>query len=346
MSINFPNSPTVGQEYEGFVFDGTAWISAPASTAGLPAGSIIAWSSNTAPANWLIADGSDVSRTTYASLYAAIGTQFGAGNGSTTFNLPNLKGRVPVGRDSSQTEFDVLGENGGEKTHTLTVAQMPSHSHTYSWGSGNFNAGSNFSLMRPAGFNVTNNSSSVGGNAPHNNLQPYQVVNYIIKFTNGDTAGDSQLTGRVGVLETQVRPEALGGTGRSEPIFGHMGRTAGFQTISSRTEVAMSAAQTLSGGVTRSGNRLVVPEAGLYQLTWKLFSTGGSGYVASCAIAVNGVDQTYTQIYKDNGNDYIGQGTVVINLAAGNAVSMYHGGGNTWGTNGYNGAYFEVWKIV
>jgi microcystin-dependent protein len=57
-------------------------------------------------------------------------TTYGAGDGVNTFNLPNLKGRVPVGADPTQTEFDVLGETGGEKTHLLTAAEMPTHSHT------------------------------------------------------------------------------------------------------------------------------------------------------------------------------------------------------------------------
>ena len=64
----------------------------------------------TAPTGYLICDGAAISRTTYAALFAIIGTTYGAGNGSTTFNIPNLKGKVAVGRDASQTEFDVLGK--------------------------------------------------------------------------------------------------------------------------------------------------------------------------------------------------------------------------------------------
>src|SRR5690606_11752046 len=75
-------------------------------------------------------DGSAVSRTDYADLFEVIGTSYGVGDGSTTFNLPNLQGRVPVGLDTGQTEFNALGKTGGAKTHTLTIDQMPSHSHT------------------------------------------------------------------------------------------------------------------------------------------------------------------------------------------------------------------------
>ena len=87
------------------------------------------WSTNTAPSGWFVCDGSAISRTTYSDLFAVIGTIYGVGDGSTTFNVPNLKGRAIVGRDASQTEFDVLGETGGEKTHVLTESEMPSHRH-------------------------------------------------------------------------------------------------------------------------------------------------------------------------------------------------------------------------
>lgn len=94
-----------------------------------PVGEITMWGTTTAPTGWLICDGSAISRTTYAGLFALIGTTFGVGDGSTTFNLPNLKGRVPVGRDSADTDWDVLGETRGSKTHTLTISEMPSHTH-------------------------------------------------------------------------------------------------------------------------------------------------------------------------------------------------------------------------
>jgi microcystin-dependent protein len=94
-----------------------------------PVGEITMWGTNSAPTGWLICDGTAVSRTTYSGLFALIGTTYGVGDGSTTFNLPNLKGRVAVGRDSADTDWDTLGETRGTKTHTLTSAEMPSHTH-------------------------------------------------------------------------------------------------------------------------------------------------------------------------------------------------------------------------
>jgi microcystin-dependent protein len=97
---------------------------------GDPVGRMAPFAGNTAPAGWLLCDGAAVSRTQYPQLFAAIGISYGAGNGSSTFGLPNARGRVLVGRDAGQTEFDTLGETGGAKTHTLTAEEMPTHTHT------------------------------------------------------------------------------------------------------------------------------------------------------------------------------------------------------------------------
>ena len=97
----------------------------------VPTGAINMWGTTTAPTGWLICDGTAVSRTTYATLFAVISTTYGVGDNSTTFNLPNLKGKVAVGRDSADASFDTMGELGGAKTHTLTSAEsgVPAHAH-------------------------------------------------------------------------------------------------------------------------------------------------------------------------------------------------------------------------
>lgn len=187
----------------------------------VPSGVVSAFAGSTAPTGYLLCDGSAVSRTDYADLFTAIGTTYGAGNGSTTFNLPNLKGRVPVGRDSAQTEFDTLSETGGTKTVTLTESQMPSHTHVQNahthtqnshahninlTGSNTTGGGSDYiqlpgltatpqtsqpSTGRYTGTvgstvatnqNTTAVNQNTGGGAAHNNLQPYIVMNYIIKI--------------------------------------------------------------------------------------------------------------------------------------------------------------------
>ena len=271
-SATAPSSPANGDAWfnttEGTLFiyysDGTSgqWVEStpPVQNAevALAAGSIMAWGGATAPANWLIADGSAISRTVYASLFAAIGTQYGVGDGLTTFNLPNLKGRVVVGKDSAQTEFDVLGETGGAKTHTLTVTEMPSHthiqdSHNHTQDSHNHSQNSHYhqiitrsnvvmqhelnggssvhgtrynsnmaNELATASSTATNNATTAtnqattatnqntGGGGAHNNLQPYIVLNYIIKFSAGETPGESQLATRVGILEVQNNATPLG----------------------------------------------------------------------------------------------------------------------------------------
>lgn len=150
-----------------------------------PTGAISAFAGSSAPTNWLLCDGSDVSRTTYADLFALIGTTYGAGNGTTTFTLPNLKGRVPVGRDSTQTEFDSLAETGGAKTHTLTTSEIPAHAHdiqrnNVAASSTGADASTVYRSLANTGATYTATQNAGGGGA-HNNLQPYLVINYIIK---------------------------------------------------------------------------------------------------------------------------------------------------------------------
>lgn len=208
--MDFPSSPVNGQTTTDgrYYFDssvGTAggWRSTPLPVGGLPAGSIMAWGTNTPPANWLLADGSAVSRSVYSSLFAVIGTQYGVGNGTTTFNLPDLRGRVPVGKNGGT--FGTLGATGGAETHTLTISEMPRHAHTLNGNLG-ISAGTPNAPSYSAAANnntglVAGGQAYQGGDQPHNNLQPYQVVNYIIKASAGWTAGDSELATRVGALE-------------------------------------------------------------------------------------------------------------------------------------------------
>jgi microcystin-dependent protein len=162
------NSPT---------FTGT--VTLPATTNGLlPSGAITQFAGAAAPAGYLLCTGQSVSTTTFASLFSAIGYTYGGSGGF--FNVPNLQNRVPVGKGTGT--FATLNSTGGSETHTLTVAEMPSHNHSTSIVAKAFTS----ALDGLSGGTVNNNtqsypSSLTGGGQAHNNLQPYIVLNYIIK---------------------------------------------------------------------------------------------------------------------------------------------------------------------
>lgn len=135
------------------------------------------------PTGYLLEQGQAVSRTTYAGLFAAIGTRYGAGDGNSTFNLPDSRGRVSVGRGSGQ--FATLGAKGGVENVTLTEGQMPQHSHdvqttlvgvTGSASATIDNSGSAYTLVTNPGTGLR------GGNQAHTNVQPYIVLNRAIKY--------------------------------------------------------------------------------------------------------------------------------------------------------------------
>ena len=182
-------------------------------------GTIIQWGSNTIPDNWLLCDGSAVSRTTYADLFAVIGTNFGTGDGSTTFNLPDLRGRVGVGK-SSDTEFDTLGETGGSKN-------LQSHSHFTIYNEGASGLLSNNKTLAvyatsstsdlPYALRGTNANANVGetstaGTGNSGNLQPYIVTNYIIKALVEDKVKISELESATSIDGTEVMPIVQSGT--------------------------------------------------------------------------------------------------------------------------------------
>jgi microcystin-dependent protein len=178
-------------------------------------GMISQYGGATAPTGWFLCEGQEVSISTYTNLYNALtstgsvfpygaNTNGSGGAGSTHFRLPNLKGRIPVGRDSAQTEFDTLGETGGAKSVTLTAAEsgLPAHNHGVTdpghfhitmplFGNGGAtdhgtyytsNMGNlDYTDTKGTGISINNNAAA-NASAAHNNLQPYVVINYIIRY--------------------------------------------------------------------------------------------------------------------------------------------------------------------
>jgi microcystin-dependent protein len=148
----------------------------------------------TEPSGWLFARGQAVSRTTYADLFAALSTTYGAGDGSTTFNLPDLRGRVVAGQDdmggssanrltglSGGVDGDVLGATGGAETHTLTEAQLAAHTHSLPFNAVGGGAVSGTRVTTSTANSNTTNTGSTGSGSAHNNVQPTIILNYIIK---------------------------------------------------------------------------------------------------------------------------------------------------------------------
>ncbi|MCG3198374.1 MAG: hypothetical protein GHCLOJNM_02873 [bacterium] len=144
------------------------------------------------PSGWLLCDGSAISRTTYANLFGVLGTIYGIGDGTTTFNLPDLRDRSPMGArqdDSGVPKTNVTGaltQTGGEATHTLTESEIPAHSHGQvfngPWGfSGTGGSYNEPSASYTPGRTTQLFTDSTGGGQPHNVLDPYFAVVFIIK---------------------------------------------------------------------------------------------------------------------------------------------------------------------
>jgi microcystin-dependent protein len=173
---------------------------------GIPTATIVPWSSSSVPTGFLECDGSAVSRSTYSALFAVVGTTYGVGDGSSTFNVPNLADNVAVGHSNNKAVGSTGGANTVAKTGnvagstanaSLSTPQLASHSHpggvNYNYASRQHNQANNPYFNAPAGDQSTNSGNAGSGNAHSHNmsanfsgdatsvLQPYLTVIYIIK---------------------------------------------------------------------------------------------------------------------------------------------------------------------
>jgi microcystin-dependent protein len=208
-STSRPSDPYIGQSIfetdtlSHRFYNGSSWNSSP------PIGALLPYLGSVAPVGYLFADGTAVSRTgVTADLFAVIGTTYGAGNGVTTFNLPNLNGRVPVGRNPADLEFDVLGETGGEKAVALDATKLPQHLHGIQ------------------------DQQHLHGETPHNHNLNVTNGNHGHGFTiNGGGGHDHQSTGPgnpVMVIQTGAGPFNVSAPGTDFVTFdvGHTARTS------------------------------------------------------------------------------------------------------------------------
>lgn len=240
-AMNFPDNPTDQQVYNDYIWIASEGVWRSAVMVGAsPCGSIMPFAGSTIPAGWLECDGSAVSRTTYSSLFAALGgisSPWGLGNGSTTFNLPDLRSRVPVGKAVSG-QFSAVGAIGGAETMSLSEAHIAAHSHSFSattsWqgdhqhappvavsyggSAGNYRnllttntplwsgADWNCAVSPGGGHNhtVSGTTGAAGSGAAFGIVQPYAVVKYIIKFTAVVASTDTEIAVRMGQAEATV----------------------------------------------------------------------------------------------------------------------------------------------
>jgi microcystin-dependent protein len=169
--------------------NGTSWAPTGGPAGGaMPAGALAPYAGAAAPTGWLLCAGQSLLRTDYPTLFAAIGTAYGAAD-ATHFTLPDLRGRVPVGMDNMGgsdagllTTANTLGATVGAQTHTLTATEMPTHNHdvgyTQAADAATTGTGQRSNLNGSVSSKVTSNA---GGGGAHNNMQPSIILNYIIK---------------------------------------------------------------------------------------------------------------------------------------------------------------------
>jgi microcystin-dependent protein len=178
----------------------------------IPVGVISAYAGSSAPSGWLLCFGQAVSRSTYSDLFAALSTTYGAGDGSTTFNLPDLRGRVAAGVDNMGgsaasrltstvlSASNTLGASGGAQTHTLDSTQIPAHSHPNTLGSnivasnghthtaGSLMAGLNF--FNAGGVNYADHYSvSSGGTYSENQRAQFPAGGAVSGLSESNTVG-------------------------------------------------------------------------------------------------------------------------------------------------------------
>lgn len=160
-----------------YYYTGGSWtLLQSGATRSTPAGTIVAFTGTTVPAGWALCSGGTVSRTANPDLFAAIGTTYGAGDGSTTFNIPDLRGRAVFGKDNMggtaaglltnevSLNGTTLGATGGSQSATLTVSNLPSHNHIFTGTSASTSSNSHSHTYTDAYF-AENFSGGTGGNS-------------------------------------------------------------------------------------------------------------------------------------------------------------------------------------
>jgi microcystin-dependent protein len=375
-AMNFPTNPVDQQVYNDYIFDAVtgAWRSA-VMVGAAPCGSIMPFAGATVPAGWLLCDGAAVSRTTYSSLFAALGgisSPWGLGNGSTTFNVPDLRGRVATGKSASGT-FSAIGAIGGAETMSLQEAHMAAHTHSFSgststngdhnhappvavsyggsagqyrnllttntplWSGADWNCAVSVAGNHSHTFSGTTGSGSGSGSA-FGIVQPYAVVNYIIKFSAVVAATDTEIAVRMGQVEATVTAAAAAVTSKAptaSPSFTGNASIAGSLTAgqpliygklsagyAGNTYIGMTSVYNSGGFASVSGGTTVtIPEAGKYKIDFQqLVAPSGGAYMR---LFINGTN--YMHAYTSGTMEDLHIHTIRY-FAANDYIQLYYAG--------------------
>jgi microcystin-dependent protein len=332
----------------------------------LPVGSIVEWTTNTAPDDWLLCDGAEYDQAVKVDLYNVIGTTFNTG-GETAgyFRVPNKQGRVGVGQDTGYSGFSGIGTTGGEKTHTLTAAETASHTHieivngTAEVGVNEGGPGTGKPLVYPMatvsgayGSQPSVTTKANTGDTAHNNLQPYIVFPYIIKYQVTTISGSQEYTtgsgnwtcpagittiyitmvggGGTGGQNGYASPSPYGAGGGGGSSGGHLinkiytttpGNTYAYSVgaAGAATTFGTGTVLTASAGVNGTDGAVRVPGVG------GKFSGNIGGTASAKSIGLG----------NDGGDGVVGSGSGSTGGQGGN------GGPSIWGAGGVGGDYNE-----
>lgn len=173
--------PSSGKYLQGSAYGPAKWVTVGEA----PTGSILMWTTDTAPEGWILCDGSAHTRTgTGGDLFSVLGTTYGVGDGSTTFNVPDMRGRFPLGQDdmggnsaNRVTDYsaDLIGLSGSGGTATKNV------SHTHSLTATQLNKTSSDATPGTYGFDSNSETIPSGGSSTQDIMPPYLTINFIIK---------------------------------------------------------------------------------------------------------------------------------------------------------------------
>jgi prepilin-type N-terminal cleavage/methylation domain-containing protein len=355
-------------------------LSAGVQMQSIPTGMLVAYAGTTLPSGWLEANGQSVSRTAYPELFTAVGTTYGNGDGSTTFNLPDLRSRAPVGTDSSQSEFAARGMSGGVTARTLGINEIPSHSHTQGshnhsqnahghnmltafgghygvtvFGGGTVWANFGFSPTHiwttngygPAWSFVGNTASnnpatgtnqSSGGNAAHNELQPYLTTRWLISMTPREAIAPGMMLPNAAATSPAGWVEANGSTvGRSANpgLFTAVGTTYGTGDGSTTFAIPDARGRTVVGQHTSISQFDVLGETG-----------GTKTHTLTTAEMPGHNHQEDAHNHSQNGHGHIFDGGPGGHTAVTNYAGTAHAMGvfsfapsHIWTTNGYGATW-------